>query len=80
MLRCSVENRVIGGVTEATDGRSEEALIEVLLIRVSFALFLGGLNCRKGLVLETQLAGLMTVVALQANGLGVDCCALCSCR
>jgi len=76
MLRCSVENRVIGGVTEATDGRSEEALIEVLLIGVSFVLFLGGLNCRKGLVLETQLAGQMTVVALRANGLGVDCCAL----
>ena len=76
MLCCSVENRVIGGVTEAPDGRSEEALIEVLLIRVSFVLFLGGLNCRKGLVLETQLAGQMTVVALRANGLGVDCCAL----
>ena len=53
MLRCSVENRVIGGVTEAPDGRSKEALVEVLLIGVSFVLLLGGLSCRKGLVLET---------------------------
>jgi hypothetical protein len=43
---------------------------------MSFVLLLGGLDCPKGLVLETQLVGQTIVIALRATGLGVDCRAL----
>ena len=43
---------------------------------MSFVLLLGALGCPKGLVLETQLAGQMIVIASRATGLGVDCRAL----
>lgn len=75
-LCCSVDNGVIGGFKEAPEGRSEDALIEVLLIGVPFVMLLRVRNCHKGLVFETQLVGQRTVVAWRANGFGVECCAL----
>jgi hypothetical protein len=76
VLCCDVEGRITGGVTEAPDGCFEDALVEVLVIGMSFVLLLGGLDYPKGLVLETQLVGQTIVIALRATGLGVDCRAL----